>query len=330
MNIVAVNIKQGGGLTILNQILYELKVKKIKCNIYVDHNFKTKNFISNNFKFYKINGLLSKILIYGKKLDNVLYLGNIPPYSFFGKQRLLFFQNMFILKDYSFLLRQRMFKIIFLKFYVNLFINNVDKIFVESNYVSKVFKKILNKDSIIAPVFDESIIKKKYKLKYDLCYIALPNPNKNFSLLFKTLSRIKEKNIDLKLALTIPKSQNLLIKEIQNFRNSSIKIFNFGMVSRRNALRIIDESNALVFPSKIETFGLPLVEAALRQKIIISSDLPYVFDVVKPSAVFDPDDMIALENLILKSLENKLPLSKVIAKNKLESILSNLNLKINE
>ena len=42
-------------------------------------NFKTKNFISNNFKFYKINGLLSKILIYGKKLDNVLYLGNIPP-----------------------------------------------------------------------------------------------------------------------------------------------------------------------------------------------------------------------------------------------------------
>ena len=45
MNIVAVNIKKGGGLTILNQILYELKVKKIKCNIYVDHNFKTKNFI---------------------------------------------------------------------------------------------------------------------------------------------------------------------------------------------------------------------------------------------------------------------------------------------
>ena len=330
MNIIAVNIKQGGGLTILQQILYELNEKKIKCNIYVDYNFKTKNFIGNNLKFYKISGLFSKISIYGKKLDNAFYLGNIPPYSFFGKNRVLFFQNMFILKDYGFLLREGMFKIILLKFYINFFINNVDKIFVESNYVSKILKKNLNKDSTIAPIFDESIIKKKHKLKYDLCYIALPNPNKNFSLLFKSLRRIKEKNIDLKLALTIPKNQNQLIKEIQSFNNSSIKIYNFGMVSRKNALKIIDESNALVFPSKIETFGLPLVEAALRQKIIISSDLPYVFDVVRPSAVFNPEDFISLENLILKSLENKLPLSKVIAKNKLESILSNFDLETNE
>jgi glycosyltransferase involved in cell wall biosynthesis len=50
-----------------------------------------------------------------------------------------------------------------------------------------------------------------------------------------------------------------------------------------------------------ESFGLPLIEAAAAGCKIISSDLPYVFEVVKPSLVFDPNDISSIFKVLNRS-----------------------------
>ena len=59
----------------------------------------------------------------------------------------------------------------------------------------------------------------------------------------------------------------------------------------------------LVYPSLVESFGLPLIEAQINHVNIIASDLPYVYDVCKPYLVFDPrsvNDILSKLKLSLK------------------------------
>jgi len=65
-------------------------------------------------------------------------------------------------------------------------------------------------------------------------------------------------------------------------------IVNFGKLSRTDVLNRLGEADALIFPSIVETFGLPLVEARARGVPIIASELDFVRDSCEPVATFDP------------------------------------------
>ena len=53
-------------------------------------------------------------------------------------------------------------------------------------------------------------------------------------------------------------------------------------------LEIYQASRALVFPSLIESMGLPLIEANMFGIKVLSSDLPYSHEILNPPIVFDP------------------------------------------
>ena len=79
-NIIAVNIKQGGGLVLLKLLLKELSKKKYSIKIHVDSNTDFSEFQKvNNFNFVKYSSLLSKLFVFFKKYNNSFYFGNIPP-----------------------------------------------------------------------------------------------------------------------------------------------------------------------------------------------------------------------------------------------------------
>ena len=53
-----------------------------------------------------------------------------------------------------------------------------------------------------------------------------------------------------------------------------------GVLPYEKLMKEYEQASAVVFPSYLETFGLPLAEAAVLGKLIICSDLPYTHDVL--------------------------------------------------
>ena len=90
--------------------------------------------------------------------------------------------------------------------------------------------------------------------------------------------------------------------------------------------------DALVFPSTIETFGLPLIEAASMGKPIIASDLDYAREVLgqyKGVSFVPSDNAVAWSDEIMKLVINSkicYLLIELSAKSSWEEFLNLINL----
>ncbi len=59
---------------------------------------------------------------------------------------------------------------------------------------------------------------------------------------------------------------------------------------------------ALIFPSKTESLGLPLIEAASAGLPIIASELDFVRDVCVPNETFDPYSSTSISRAVKRLL----------------------------
>jgi glycosyltransferase involved in cell wall biosynthesis len=97
-----------------------------------------------------------------------------------------------------------------------------------------------------------------------------------------------EYKMTFELNLTVPARFADLIQYIKELNSLGLKIKNHGICNKAELKRLYIECPFLIFPSLTESFGLPLLEAAEAGCKVIASDLPYVYDVIQPSATFDP------------------------------------------
>jgi glycosyltransferase involved in cell wall biosynthesis len=73
----------------------------------------------------------------------------------------------------------------------------------------------------------------------------------------------------------------------------------------------------------MESFGLPLIEAAESGMKILASDLPFVYDVVKPSLTFNEQDPAAIAAAVLKALDTPdLPMPSVVTTNQIKELIA--------
>jgi glycosyltransferase involved in cell wall biosynthesis len=93
-----------------------------------------------------------------------------------------------------------------------------------------------------------------------------------------------------------------------------------GLHERVSCIAISDDdlpvvyknASALIVPSKIEGFGLPLVEAALFGCPVIAARIPVFEEVMGDAAVyFDPNDPIGLSTLMQSLIDGELPLEQL-------------------
>ena len=122
---------------------------------------------------------------------------------------------------------------------------------------------------------------------------------KNHIILIKALAEIKKKNQDLLekiiLYFTIDEFSKKIKKIISN-NNLEKNIKLIGQVSYQELLSYYNSVDALLFPSKVESFGLPLLEASCFGLPIIASDLPYAREVLedyKNKYFVNPEDVTA-------------------------------------
>ena len=120
--------------------------------------------------------------------------------------------------------------------------------------------------------------------KRHFIYPATPLLYKNHQLLLQALQLIKSRDVSLfkriRLHLTFHENNALGLKELACNLGVDEAIVFEGVLPFQQLLSYYKSMDALLFPSYIETFGLPLLEAAGAGIPIVASDLPYAHDVI--------------------------------------------------
>lgn len=180
----------------------------------------------------------------------------------------------------------------FYKFFVNRWNKNAEYV-VQLPYIKKMFcNKFKNitpeKVHIIRPNLpnvntDSLILKKIDDDKKLFIYPATPLEYKNHKVILDAVEFLKNDELNIvnkiKIIFTVPKDSQVAQFAFERGLDGIINCI--GSIPYDELLTYYKCCDALLFPSKIESFGLPLVEAALFGVPIIAADLPYAKEVLE-------------------------------------------------
>ena len=142
-------------------------------------------------------------------------------------------------------------------------------------------------------------------------YNAFPRDFKNFEIICRASELLisdPELNSDWNVYLTIDGSENEYShKLVQTYKNNT-HIHFIGLISRNKCEEYYRTSECLIFPSLLETWGLPISEYKIYQKKMIIADLPYAHETAsgsKETAFFNPYNEKQLAMLMKEIINNK-------------------------
>lgn len=148
---------------------------------------------------------------------------------------------------------------------------------------------------------------------FTFIYPALPRIFKNFEVILKAAAHLSKQRSDFKIILTIDGSENiysrLLLKKYGHISNIAF----IGVQPREEVFRLYQLSDCLLFPSKLETWGLPISEAKSFSKPILIADLEYAHESIadyKKARFFTADDFAQLAGLMSLAIDGKLTFDK--------------------
>ncbi len=121
-------------------------------------------------------------------------------------------------------------------------------------------------------------------------YISSGDIHKNHLRLLGAWELLANESLYPKLFLTLNNKQDIELLDVINEMRSRlpVKIENLGALNHEQSIAAYKSADVLIFPSLIESFGLPLIEATNANLPIIASELDFVRDLVIPVQTFDP------------------------------------------
>lgn len=129
---------------------------------------------------------------------------------------------------------------------------------------------------------------------YNFIYAAATDSHKNFESICRAaeLLEIKYGLRNFNVYITFRGNENSYAKWIYD-RWGSLKALSFiGFQSRSSLFAYYAQSDCLLFPSKVETWGLPITEFASFENPMLLADFPYAHETAAgttKTAFFDPD-----------------------------------------
>lgn len=326
--------ESGGALSVLHEFYNEFKLDQENEYIFVlslPELEETSNIKVLRFPWIKkswghrlyFDHFIAPKLIKEYDIDQVLSLQNvIIPHT--AVYQSVFVHNALPFSEYRFRLKED--KLLWV--YQNIIGKNIiksikkaDQVIVQTNWMKNKFVEKLN-------IYDEKIEVKQSKIDIEIkdhfretkdslstfFYPASGVIFKNHKVIVDACLKLKEDGIDeYKVIFTLNGDENKQITGLYTtVKEKHLPIEFAGSMQRDEVFRLYSKS-ILIFPSYIETVGLPLVEAMLHNTRIISSNCEYTLEVLnnyKEAVLFDCFDYIGLSEL----LKEKIYLSKDVFK----------------
>jgi glycosyltransferase involved in cell wall biosynthesis len=228
-------------------------------------------------------------------------------------------------KDWKFNYKIGLFSIL----YDNLFKLNITKnnaVFVQQHWIKEVFEKRfkISNIKVAIPEYVEEITTEKYHFnsnKVHFFYPSFPRSFKNHEIIFEAIQLLPleiAKKAEFHFT-TIKdnkeKYAKFLIKKYGKLKN----VVFYGKVNRKQLLSMYNAMDCLLFPSKVETWGLPISESKAYKKPLLLANLPYAKETCgtyEKVSFFDKNNAIELAKMISEIIEgthnfhgNKTPLN---------------------
>lgn len=248
------------------------------------------------------------------EVNTIVCFSNVPPpVKIHAKKVYIFFHNILLLTSketgYSQTIKFKFFlKRVYIRFQNN---KSYEWVAQTNNVKDMMIKKIKIKPQKIHlfPFFDiDEFCNINQHLKQNntrFLYVADGSNQKNHINLLKSWQLINERTKSCpELNLTVPDKFKKIISEIDKVKREGCNIINHGYCSRKEICELYAECNYFIYPSLAESLGLPLIEAGVAGCEIIASDMPYVYDVIKPIKTFDPKNAISIANTVLGILDH--------------------------
>jgi len=159
---------------------------------------------------------------------------------------------------------------------------------------------------------------------WDFIYVADGEAHKNHRTLVEAWRLLAEQGLRPTLALTLSGRDASLAAWVQSeATRHGLEIVNLGPRSHAEVLALYRSARALVFPSKGESFGLPLIEARQAGLPILAGELDFVRDVCEPVQTFDPGSAVSIVRAVKRFLKQaEAPLEPARASDFLQALLA--------
>ena len=339
--IVVVNataLRLGGGLSILNQFIEKIDKRVAKFVIFVHVSYVVSQANSKNATFVKVDktSMLKRILWdgYGLKKwldyhsvvpDLVISLQNTSiniktycPQVIYLHQAIPFSNirwSIFKSDDFRFIIYKH-----FYQYFIFKYFGKKDIFVVQTNWMKEALLKmgsVNNADVfVIQPKFNIENVNDIVKLRFPksqrtIFYPAAALSYKNHIEIIDALIYLRDyiKDIDgVKVYFTISRKEAAQLNKVICENHLRENFCFTGALSHSEMLSYYKSVDLVVFPSSLESFGLPLIEAAEFGKRIVASDLSYAREVlngysgVKFAKMNSPLDWaIAIDEMLLDS-----------------------------
>jgi glycosyltransferase involved in cell wall biosynthesis len=142
---------------------------------------------------------------------------------------------------------------------------------------------------------------------FTIIYPALPRPFKNIEILGKAAQILATRGVEhFEVRLTLDGTENRYARWLLRQFGQTAQVRFIGRQTKDEMAAQYQEVSAMVFPSKLETWGLPISEAKALRLPLLVADLPYARETVGSYdrvSFFPHESADALADLIQSMIE---------------------------
>jgi len=207
-------------------------------------------------------------------------------------------------------------------FMIKKYINKAKIVIAQTNNMIhrlKLYFNLSNVKLIPTPLgieFNNRDFYKNYNLpseKIKFLFPASYSSHKNFDILKELTEVIYKKKLPYVIVLTLNNKDMLSLNKNINKLFSEL-IINVGNQQKENMPSLYNQCDVLFFPTILESYGLPYIEAMSLSKPIITSDLDFAHDICDDAAFyFNPNDANSILEAMIKVCSNKIIKNKLIS-----------------
>jgi glycosyltransferase involved in cell wall biosynthesis len=337
----APNVHQGGGRALLLDMLKILDARS-NCKVILDARLELPVPLPQNIRQVRVNNTLFGRLMAEWTLhnmatpdDTVLCFGNLPPLFRVNASLFVFLQNRYLIgrANLSRLPLLKRLQVMVERMWLRWRLRKADSLIVQTPTMQREARRHLGVTAEIMP-FSRNLGGYRRMVETrdnavrpscDFLYVASGDPHKNHVQLIEAWKLLAREGAFPSLQLTVQDGAypELLAWIEQQKRRYRLRIDNRSLKPMQDVGELYEGAGALIYPSTLESLGLPLLEARAWGLPILAPELDYVRDLVDPEQTFDPNSPVSIARAVKRHLsEREQPLPIVSPQAFVQQIIS--------
>lgn len=312
MIIFAVNIHNGGGKVLLDELLLRQTFGAIS-TVFCDQRYEVPKLDYVPHIVRVTPTLLSRLIAEADmraiaknvQHETVLCFGNLPPVFKLPNKTIVYLQNAFTIPGAAMPRgsARTILRSIYEKIWFSLFKKNASEFWVQTRAMKNLMEQSNFRSIIdIKPIFPLFPEVTRVKKKYDFIIVTNSNKHKrseDFLTALLKLNELKKQVCVLVITDQVTKPQNDILIRL---RGGSVHVEVKLRANRNEVFTALAASRTLVNASEVESFCLPLYEALHVKLNIITVDEPYAREAAPEAKFFERGDADQLATILMGEL----------------------------